>query len=264
MSLAIGPITKLGSTSNSVQLSIAAPGGGTGPYTQQLYKSFTDGFTPGSAFLIPGAIALTFTDQNLLPGVTYYYKAVVTDTGNGNATAISSQLTVAVAAGSPVEMNVLNQVPVLGQVTMAQNPNTVSAVFDSGIGATRYPAGTAVRQIAPTGVSAASGLQTVPHVTPCTGDDDVVFGFIQYSVRNPDFGAGEMMEISKDQNVQYQMATANGTAGDVMQLDLSAPGGLQTAVGASGATICGTAEDTPVIGQLFRLAISLGAVKQSA
>ena len=145
MSLAIGPITKLGSTSNSVQLSIAAPAGGTGPYTQQLYKSFTTGFTPGPAYLIPGATGLTFTDTNLLPGVTYYYVAVVTDLGNGSATANSAQLTVAVAAGSPVEMNVYNQVPVLGQVTMAQNPNTVSVVFDSGIGATRYPAGTAVR-----------------------------------------------------------------------------------------------------------------------
>lgn len=256
MSLAIGPITKLGSTSNSAQLSCAAPGGGTGPYTQKWYKSFTTGFTPGAAYEIPGATGLTLTDINLLPGVTYYYKVRVTDTGNGGATADSAQLTVDVPAGDPVEMNSFVQYPILGQVTLGMNTNTQSVVLDSSVVGQVLP-GTAVRQIAPTGVSAASGLQTLPHVVPCDADSDDVTGFVQYSLKNPYFLAGDAMEISKTGNVQYQMATANGTAGDHMQLDLSVVGGLQSVVGSSGATVCGRALDTPIVGQVFRLEISV-------
>lgn len=257
MALAVGPIVQNKIGANYAQLSSGAATGGTGPYTYQWYKSFTTGFTPGSAFLIPGATNLTLTDTQLLPATDYYYVLKVTDLGNGSATALSAQSTVLTVAGNPVEMNQLVQTPVLGQVDQPQNPNTQPVLMDSGIGATRYPAGTPVRQIAPTGVTAGAGLNTLPHVTPCTADSDLVMGFIQYSMRNIDFGAGEPMEISKTGNVQWQMATANGTAGDLMQLDLTAAGGLQTVVGSSGATICGQALDTPVVGNLFRLAISV-------
>lgn len=261
--LAVGPITQVKVGSNYAQLSSPEATGGTGPYTYQWYKSFTNGFTPGSAYLIPGATSLAFTDTQLLPGVTEYYKIRATDTGNGNATADSAQSTVAVAAGSPVEMNQLVQTPIIGQVDLPQSPNTVSAVLDSGVVGTVLP-GTAVKQIAPTGVTAGQGLNTLPHVTPCTSSSDPVWGFVQYNPKDTGYVAGDRMEVSRSGNVQWQVATANGTAGDTLQLDVTVAGGVQTVVGSSGATIVGQALDTPIIGMPLRVQFSANAPKQSA
>jgi len=260
MALTTGVLTLVKAGSNYAQLSAGPATGGTGPYTYQWYKNFTTGFSAGTGNLIPGATSLTFTDTALLPATDYYYLLISTDTGNGNATVTSLQLTVLTVAGNPVEMNQFVQTPVIGQVDYPQNPNTVSVIMDSSYGTSLAVCGTAVKQIAPTGVTAGNGaynLNTLPHVVPCTSASDTVLGFIQFSMKDQTFTGGSPMEISKTGNAQWQMATANGTAGDSMQLDLSVPGGLKTAVGSSGATICGQAIDAPVVGNLFRLAISV-------
>lgn len=258
MATTAGALTAVKIGANYVQLSSAAATGGTAPYTYQWYKSFTTGFSAGAGTLIPGATSLTLTDAQLLPATNFYYLVVATDTGAGNATSTSSQLTVLTVAGNPVEMNQLVQTPVIGQVDQPSNPNTVSVVMDSSYGTSQALPGTPVKQIAPTGVTAGMGLNTLPHVVPCTADTDTVLGFIQYSIRDQYFTGGSPMEISKTGNVQWQVAGANGTAGDSMQLDVQNNyASLITAVGSSAKTICGQAIDTPVIGMPFRLAISV-------
>lgn len=255
MPVTVGPITNLGNTANSVQLSVAAAAGGTAPYTYQWYKSFTTGFTPGAAYLIPGATALTLTDQNLLPNTNYFYKVVATD--SVAATGTSAEKEVTTADGTALEINSFQQSPILGQVDMGYNTNTLSVVLDSSVGTTHVLPGTAVKQVAPTGVTAGSGLNTVPHVVPCSADDDDVLGFIQFSMKDQFFVGASPCEISADQNVQYQMATANGVAGDDAQLDLSVVGGVQSVVGSSGATVVGKFVDTPVVGNLARVRFQL-------
>src|SRR6185312_7824244 len=94
MSLAVGPITQNSVADTTASLTCAAATGGVGPYTYQYYKSTTTGFSPGAGNIISGATALTLSDSGLIPNTTYYYKVVVTDTGNSNATATSAQLAV--------------------------------------------------------------------------------------------------------------------------------------------------------------------------
>lgn len=253
MAFAIGAIVEVNKTANSVQLTVPAATGGTGPYTYQWYKSFTSGFTPGAAYAIPNATSLSLTETNLLPGTSYYYKVRATDTGNGNVTTDSAQKTETTPAGTSLDINSFQQAPILGQVDQSYNVNTILVVIDSAQGSTPVYPGQFVKQVAPTGVSAGSGLNTVIHVMPCDADDDEALGAIQFSMKDQYFIGGNPCEISADQNVQYQMATANGTAGDQMQMDLTAIGGVQTAVGASGAMIVGKAVDTPVVGNLCRV-----------
>lgn len=257
MSLTAGVLSLVKAFSNSAQMVSTPASGGTGPYTAQWYKSFTNGFSANASTLIPGATSLNFTDTQLLPATDYYYKVIFTDTGNGNATVTSAQLTTLTVAGNPVEMNQIQQTCILGQVDQPQNPNTTSVTIDSSYGGAPIVAGTAVKAVNPTGVTAGGGLNTIPHVVPVTANTDIVLGFIQYNAKFQTFGAGMNCEISKTGNVQYQMATANGNANDAMQLDVTIPGGLTSAVGSSGATICGNAIDQPVVGQLFRLAVSV-------
>lgn len=263
MAYVAGALSAVKLGSNYAQLLSGPATGGTGPYTYQWYKSFTTGFTPGSAYLIPGATALAFTDTQLLPATHYFYRVVATDLGAGSATVNSAELDALTVAGSPVEMNQLVQTPVIGMTDQPQNPNTKSVVMDSSYGGAAVP-GTAVKQIAPTGVTTGSKLNTLPHVIPVTANSDAVLGFIQFNPKDTTYVAGAPMELSESGNVSWQMATANGVAGDPMQLDVTVPGGLQTVVGASGATICGRAMDTPVVGMPFRLEITASVPKASA
>lgn len=57
--------------------------GGTSPYTVQLYRSTVSGFTPGVENLISGVsitgLTITVSDSTATPGITYFYKVVVTD-----------------------------------------------------------------------------------------------------------------------------------------------------------------------------------------
>lgn len=257
MAVTAGALTLVKAGANYAQVSSAPATGGTGPYTYQWYKSFSTGYTPGVGTAIPLATGLTLTDNQLLPATNYYYYVIATDMGAGSATSQSAKLTVLTLAGNPVEMNQLVQTPIIGQVDQPQNPNTVHVVMDSSFGTALAVPGTAVKQIAPTGVTAGVGLNTLPHVVPVTSNSDTVLGFIQYSMRDQTFTGGSPMEISKTGNVQWQVATANGTAGDSMQLDISVPGGAQTQLNSGGATIVGQAIDQPVIGMPFRLAISV-------
>jgi len=258
MSVTAGALSAVKINANNAQLLSAVATAGTGPYTYQWYKSFTTGFTANAGTLIPGATSLAFTDTQLLPATQYYYKVIATDLGAGSATSTSAQLSVLTVAGNPVEMNQLVQTPIIGMADQPTNPNTKSAVIDSSFGtALAYP-GQPVKQVTPQGVTTGQGLNTLPHVVPCTAVTDKVFGFIQYNPKDASYTGGSPCEISQTNNVIWALANANGTAGDSMQLDTVVnPLGLITAVGSSGATIVGNALDTPVVGMPFRLDISV-------
>lgn len=255
MALAVGPITAVQTFATSAQLSCAAATGGTGPYTYQWYKSFTTGFTPGAAYLISGATALTFTDTNLQPGEEVFYVVVVTDTGNAGATANSAQLGVTTLAGSPLDPNQFMMIPTLGDPGDGYQTGTWSGRLDSSVGATVCYAATAIKAVNPTG--ATSGYATAPTFTPCTANSDACVGFILQSKRNQTFTAGQPFEYASGGDVIYLLATANGNQGDYAQLDITVTGGVAPKVGSSGAIIVGTFEDKPYVGQVCRVKLQL-------
>ena len=259
MSVTAGVLSITNVTPNSAQLAATAATAGTGPYTYQWYKSFTTGFTPGSAYLIPGATGLTLTEVSLLPATDYYYSVIVTDTGAGSATATYSQLTVLTTAGSAQDVNQFQQTPLLGQVTSSLNPGTRSAVVDGSYStSSSFLPGTALKLVNANGFTAGLGLNTLPHVVPCTSATaDTVFGFAQYSMKDQSFVTSSPLEVAQTSNTIYLMCTASGNLPSRAQLDLSVVGGVAPAVGSSGAVIVGDFIDQPVIGQLARVALQL-------
>jgi len=81
---AAGMTQTLWATPTSATVECLAPAGGTGPFTYQWQKSAD----PNGTFVnIPGATAPVYADTSLSGEA--YYQCVVTDTGNGNATATS-------------------------------------------------------------------------------------------------------------------------------------------------------------------------------
>lgn len=66
------------STPTTVSLSCTGTSGGTGPYTQQWYRSATANFTPGGGNILAGATATTLTDT---PGSVgpWFYEMIATD-----------------------------------------------------------------------------------------------------------------------------------------------------------------------------------------
>ena len=145
MSLAVGPISQVSVSSNAAQLSVAAATGGTGPYTYQWYRSTTTGFSPGGGNIITGATALTLSDSGLIPNTQYYYKVVVTDTGNSNATATSAQLALATTP-QQLSPNQFAMSGVVGMIDMRFPYNTVSVQIDVSQSGSLY-AGMAVKMV---------------------------------------------------------------------------------------------------------------------
>jgi hypothetical protein len=111
MAVTASAVTKVSSTFRSCVLSTSVATGGTGPYTYQWYKSTVSGFTPAAGNLVAGATSASNTTfTGLLPSTTYYFKVVATDTGAGNATSTSAELSVKADVALTVkEMNELGQ-----------------------------------------------------------------------------------------------------------------------------------------------------------
>jgi len=76
-------LTALNTANTGFTISVS---GGTSPYTAQLHRSTTSGFTPGGGTAISGATVsgttITATDSTATPGITYFYKVVVTDSAS--------------------------------------------------------------------------------------------------------------------------------------------------------------------------------------
>lgn len=245
MSLTAGTITLTSKTDKQVKLAVSAATGGTGPYTYQWYRSTTTGFSPGGGNILSGKTALALQDDTVIPGTLYYYKNVVTDTGNSNVTATSTQL--AVTTDNPVQNpNQFAQSTQLGQVDQAFNFDTMAVQIDSSQ-ATALVAGAAVKI-----VDNAGG---VPKVVGCAANSDEVLGFLNYNTKNRSFVAGNAAEISIQGNVMWLYATTAIARGARVQLDLTTNGGVAALTGSSGADIVGWAMDKAAIGDLIRVYI---------
>ncbi len=245
MAFAAGALSQVSVSSNSDVLLSAAATGGVGPYTYQWYRSTASGFTPGAGNIISGATSLSLSDSGIIPLTAYYYKVVATDTGNGNATATSSQLVV-VTLPSSLQINAFTQSPLIGTIDMRFPYNTIAAQIDvSQVGGLYF--GQAVKLVANT----AGG---VPKVVGCVADSDPVFGFINFDIKTIQFVAGNACEISMAGNVMYLYATGPITQGAQVTLDITSVGGVSQKVVSSGAAIVGWAMDgAAAAGALIRV-----------
>lgn len=248
MSLTAGTLSKVLISQNTVNLLSTAASGGTGPYTQQWYMSTTTGFTPGVGNLVASATALAQAFSGMLPGTTYYFKVVYTDTGAGNATITSAQLQVDTLAAQP-KPNQFAPAPYLGQLDQGLNYNSKAAQIDAS-SAGGLIAGQAVKI-----VDSAGGI---PKVVECAANSDEVWGFINYEPKNRTWKAGDKVEISQKGNVMYLYSTGPIARGVQVQLDLTVVGGVAAKVGSSGADILGFAYDKATVGgQLFRVELQV-------
>src|SRR5574343_1796469 len=198
MAVTAGALSLVSKTATKVNAASAAASGGTGPYTYQWYRSTTSGFSPGGGNILSGKTALTLEDTGLVPGTTYYYKVVATDTGDSNVTSTSAQLAVTTETSSQ-NPNQFAQKSQLGALDLRFNPNTVAVQIDASQSGTLYP-GQAVKM-----VDSAGG---VPKVIACSADADNVLGFLNYNIKNICFVAGDAAEISMNGNVQFLTAVA--------------------------------------------------------
>lgn len=245
MTLAVGPITQNSVGPTTASLTCAAASGGTSPYTYQWYRSTTQGFSPGGGNIIAGATALTLEDSGLIPNTQYYYVVVVTDVGNSNATANSTEKAVATSAPT-LNPNQFGMTEYLGVLDLRFNTNTVAAQIDAAETATLY-AGAAVKM-----VDSADG---VPKVLLCDDAGDDVFGFINFNFKNVAYVAGSACEVSLKGNVMYLYATEAIARGAQVQLDTATMGGVMTA-DVEDANIVGWAYDkATAAGQLIRVYI---------
>jgi len=232
MSLAAGALSKVLVGQSTAILSSAVATGGTGPYTYQWYRSTTTGFSPDAGNILTGQTALTLNDSGLVPGTTYFYVVIATDTGNGSATANSTQLTVGLEpALSP---NQIYQATVVGLVDMkVGSTNVISAQVDASVTTQIYP-GQAVKIVANT----AGGI---PKIAPVSGKADAAIGIATFNMKDIQYVAGQNLEIALFGSVIWQYATGAITQFGEVCLDPTYIGGVQ----ASGntATLLGWAFD---------------------
>lgn len=246
MAVTAGTISLVQRTASTVKLAVTAATLGTGPYTYQWYRSQTTGFSPGGGNIIAGATALTLSDSGLIPNSTYFYKNVVTDTGDSNVTATAAQLAVVTLAPSP-NINQFAQSPLLGMLDLRLDYDTISAQVDS-TQATPLYAGMAVKVVNNGG--------GVPKVVSCAADADNVFGFINYNIKNQIFLAGDALEISQAGNVMWMYASAAIVRGARVALNTASPGTVKPLAGSGGADIVGWAVDqATAYGQLIRVRV---------
>lgn len=246
MALTAGVLSQLSVQSNSDSLSSTAASGGTGPYTNQWYRSTTTGFTPGGGNIIAGATALTLMDSGLIPNTVYFYKVIYTDTGNANATVTSTQLSVTTAAPS-LNPNQFALQSYLGTIDLRFDYDTISAQIDISQSGPLY-AGSAVKIV--------DSTDGAPKVIGIAANTDEVFGYINFDIKTIQYVAGSLCEISQAGNVIYLYATGAIPRGHQVQLDF-ANNGVAASVGSSGSNIVGYAFDKATAqGQLIRVKLS--------
>lgn len=218
MSLAAGALSKVQVGQSTANLSSAVATGGTGPYTYQWYRSTTTGFSPGAGNILTGQTALTLNDSGLLGGTTYFYLVVATDTGNGNATANSAQLTVATQAS--LSQNQFAQQTVVGMIDLKVGSTNVIAVqVDSSVTTQIFP-GQAVKIVANT-------TGGIPKVAPATGKADAVIGFARFNQKDVQYIAGQNLEIAMFGSVIWLWATGAVTQFAEVCTDPTYIGGCQ-------------------------------------
>lgn len=244
MALTAGVLSQVSVSSNSDQLAATSATMGTGPYTQQWYRSTTTGFTPGGGNIVAGATALTLNDSGLIPNTVYYYKVVYTDAVAATATSVQLAVT---TTPTQLSQNVFSQSPIVGMPDMNFNYNTHSALVDATAPGLLYN-GQAVKMVAHT-----SGGD--PKVVACTASNDNVFGFVTFNVKNVSWAVGQAMEVSCAGNVIWLYANSAITQGAQVCLDVAAAGAVQATGNA--ATVVGYALDgAAAAGVLIRVQLN--------
>lgn len=143
-----------------------------------------------------------------------------------------------------LNQNQFSQVPVLGQLDLAFNTNTISSQMDSA--STSAVAGQSVKL-----VDSAGG---VPKVIPVASDSDIVFGFIAYNLKDSAYVANDACEVAMLNNVMYLLSTEAIGRGAKVKGVVATVGGVAVAVAASGSPIVGWAFDKATAsGQLIRI-----------
>lgn len=253
MVLAAGTISLVSKSSNSAQLVVTAASGGTGPYTNQWYRSTTPGFSPDGSNIITGATALTLNNTGLIPSTTYYYKVVQVDTGHSNDTVTATQLSVSLDNPSQ-SINQFAQAPFLGQLDLKVGPTNVVAVQIDATQATGLYAGSAVKIV--------DSVDGVPKVVGCAAESDEVLGFIAYDIKSKVYVAGDRAELVMAGGCVFLYATEAIARGVQVVLDLSSLGSVQGAAGETGSTIVGWAYDkATAYGQIIRVMVSTPSFK---
>jgi hypothetical protein len=240
MSLTQLPPTASNIQSQSALITIPESTGGTGPYKHNLYRSTVTGFTPAAGNEVATLLAvgtLTFQDTGLIPNTVYYYVAEAVDTGNGNATQQSTQFTMASTLSQQLSQNVAAPTEIAGTVDQQFSANSFEGVIDAGFGGTAYP-GQAVKIV--------NTNTPFPTFTPCTANNDPVWGFINYDYIKPSYVAGDRISVSRGGNVIRLFATQTIAKGAEVMLDITAVAAVQNVVGAGGsgsASLVGEAYD---------------------
>lgn len=232
MTLAAGALSKVLVGQSIANLSSAVATGGTGPYTYQWYRSTTNGFTPGAGNILAGQTALTIADSGLIGGTQYYYVVQATDTGAGNVTANSAQLSVLTEpALSP---NQFAQQVIVGVVDLkVGSTNVIAAQVDQAFAGTLF-SGQFVKIVANT----AGGT---PKVTPITSKSDQAFGVVIFNIKESSYTAGKAVEVAMFGTVIWCMATGAITQMAEVCVDPTYVGGVQAT--GSTATFVGWALD---------------------
>lgn len=209
MTFAAGALSKSLISQSTAMLASAVATGGTGPYTYQWYRSTTTGFSPGAGNILSGQTSLALSDSGLIPGSSYFYVVVATDTGNANVTANSSQLTVATEPG--LQPNQFAQGIIVGVVDLkVGSSNIIACQVDSSVSSQIFP-GQAVKIVANT-----SG--GTPKVAPIAAKSDQVFGFAIFNIKDRAYSApinsgtfastGQTLEVAMFGTVIWLYATA--------------------------------------------------------
>lgn len=220
MALTAGTLSRVTVTQTSLSLLSTAPTGGTTPYLYQWYRSTTSGFTPGTANALSGATLISLANTGLSAATQYYYKVIYTDSNATPLTVTSAQLAAATAVAGQ-NQNQFAMTVNLGKIDLPFNYNTVSVQIDATEAGT-LKAGQAVKMF--------DSVDGIPKVVACAANTDECLGFINYSIKDSSFVAGDRCEISMAGNVMYLLATGAIARGAQVTLDVTAVGGVQSAV----------------------------------
>lgn len=252
MTLTAGVLTLQSVGSTTDQLVSTAASGGTGPYTQQWYRSTTTGFSPGSGNILTGQTALTLNDSNLIPNTVYYYKVVYTDTGT-STTITSSQLAVTTTPSS-ININQFALSPFLGMVDLKVGPTNVTAAQIDATQATPLYAGTLV--------NIANNVNGIPTVTGIANNTDNAWGVICYDIKTQAYNAGARCEIAQKDSCIWMFATTAIARGAQVVPDITSQGAVQAGV-TNDAVIGYAFDEATAYGQLIRVILSTPSFKVS-
>lgn len=153
-----------------------------------------------------------------------------------------------------LNQNQFAQIPVLGQLDLHFNTETVSAIIDGSASGSTLVAGQAVKI-----VDSAGG---VPKVVPCAADADTVFGFIVFDRMHQSFTGLDSVEIAQAGNVMYLYASEAIARGVQVSLDVGTNGAVESAAGKTGADIVGYAFDKAATAGLIRVKLGVPSFKK--